>query len=375
MKEIKENVRQKLEFYRTMESSSLILNDALLFHRSKELLNHEYLHYPFMDHIYICHDFSRNGIYERIYWLDEMWQKTEDPVWKYRIQLFGVSDTSRRCSFYTTRYKRNTLLNPDHSFLDKNWLHICRDRFSQAGMADLLEEISQFRPDWIQVEEGEALLLLKAAENYPKIGFTGLQYIELLNSWDLELKQKLRQRFSCPVRRAFQSSLFGWTAFENEADEMELLTSNLSILIKEDVLLLSTTINTVMPVLDYQTECSIYMEGENLKLLQKEPVGSPLLLLKNGEQMCSALFKRPVEFINERVGRILNQVQILQENPGQFSVTIGMNPSYWGWKEEVQKLFIEYLSVPELEEAEYSFSFEKDLLKEKVPFFVNVAKG
>ncbi len=374
MKDIINTAKQQVEYYRLLNDSPVLLDDRLIFYNSSQMINHEYLHYPFMDHIYIHHDLSREGIYERIYWLDGMWKQAESTVWKHRKEICGISEESRGCKFYTTHYRKNTLLNPDKFYIEENILYICRDQLVGDRKQMVWDKIKEFRPEWLQMEAAEALLLLEEDEG--RLALDGLQikYIEILNSLRTDLCAALQQRFGCPVRRSYRSSLFGWIAFENEKSEMELLTENISVHYEKEMPLFSTRINEVMPVFFYRTGYFLSAKADTWIITQEETSGSPLITLDHGSRICGDLFKRPIEFMNERVGRILNQVQITQERAGQFIIHIGMNSSYWGWRDEVKKLFLENLFIPELVRAEYKFFFEKDMLKDKRPFFINAAE-
>lgn len=359
------------------QKPEILLDDRKIFRCAEELLNKDYMYYPYRDQIHIIHTVTENGIYQRIYWLDHSWEQMENSAWNIRRKSAGVHSKSRVCKFCVTHYQKNTLLNPKPVYADgQTILYFCKDQLRPDRIRNVSDELEKFRPEWLQLDTATAELLLEYTQmNYVSWNFQ-LKYIEIVNSGSTQLCQRMKEQFGCTVKRAWISAMFGVFAMENEQGVLELLADNVAVGISDGRAVFSTKQNLLMPVSSYLTNHKIirkdnFAEEDALLLDLKESGNSRFLYLKNGCRLCSDLFCRPVEFINERVGRIISQIHITQKELDVFTVNMGLHSSYFGWKDEIQKMFCEYLYIQELSSVDYQFHFEEDLLGEEGYFFTN----
>lgn len=173
--------------------------------------------------------------------------------------------------------------------------------------------------------------------------------------------------------------MFGYYAMENGAGTMELLEENVAVEESGGRAVFSSKQNLLMPIRFYKTDHAVSLadpfagtpENVPLRLNFKESRNSRFLYLKEGVRLCASLFRRPVEFINEKTGQMIQQIQIIQKEEDVFAIYVGLHPAYFGWKDEIKKMFCEYLYIEELSMAEYRFSFAQGLLTQEGCFFTN----
>lgn len=353
--------KENIKFYQLSGRVKSVVDDKTILMESENLLNQEFMYYPYRDNIRILHGFSEDGVYRRIYWLNEDLKRMEEPVWKLRNKVAGITKNMRFCSFYTTKYRRNTLLNPCAFYQERNRLFICKDQLIGNKIVQTVRFMEEFDPEWIQMEEAVAEILMEYYENYTERGLRP-QYIEIINSDNEILSRRLMEQFGCIVRRTCNSLLFGTFAYEDSRGRLLLLNENVTANGNDGGILLSTKSNRAMPVLNYPVKYKIHSaegyEGEErFEIIPQSSHVHRLFFLPEVGKICADLLYRPIEFINERIGKIINQVQILQQEDLSFSVNMNLNPSYAGWRDEIKKIFGQYIGVDELASAGYEFFF------------------
>lgn len=365
------------------QKPAILLDDRMISESAEELLNKEYLHYPYRDNIRIVHAMAENGIYHKIYWLAEAWERTECPVWNMRKQTAGITRESRVCRLCVTHYLDNTLLHPRPMYTEhQTELYLCMDQIRPDRIRSVCDAWEAFQPEWLQLDTAAAELLLEYAGKGWLTGDFHFRYIEIINTCSDKLCRQLKDLAGCPVKKVWISAMFGYYAMENGAGTIELLEENVAAEESGGRAVFSTRQNLLMPIRFYRTDHAAVrtdsfaaaagtMGSVPLRLDFKESRNSRFLYLKEGGRLCAGLFCRPVEFINEKVGRMIQQLQIIQKEEDVFEVYIGLHPAYSGWKDEIKKMFCEYLYVKELCTAEYRFSFVQGLLTREGYFFTN----
>lgn len=359
--------------------TEILLDDQKISEHAEELLQKEYLRYPYRNNIRVVHAMAENGICHKIYWLADAWEQTECPVWDMRKQAAGITRESRVCRLCVTHYLDNTLLHPKPVYKEhQTVLYLCMDQIRPERLRFVCDAWETFQPEWLQSDAAAAELLLEYAQKGWLTGDFHFRYIEIINTCSDTLCQRLKDLTGCTVKKVWISAMFGYYAMENKSGTIELLEENVAAEESGGRAVFSTRQNLLMPVRFYKTDHMAVRTGTAgmmgsipLRLDFKESRNSRFVSLKKGGRLCAGLFRRPVEFINGKVGRMIRQIQIIQKDEDVFAVYVGLYPAYAGWKDEIKKMFCEYLYVEELCRAEYRFSFFQGLLTKEGHFFIN----
>ena len=335
MENIFKYAEKYIQFYQKRGYNTKV-NDEIIQKNIEELLNPNFLRCLYHNQIKILRSFGNSGIYLKSYWLKEDLYNTYTALWERRKKVSNINESSRFCDFFLTFYQQNTLINPKPFHKNDNRLSIGKDQLTPTGTEKLFELLQGFNPEWIQIDRSVALWLLGLDEKFlQQIKGLEIRYVEIKNFIEPLLVSKIQRVFHCPCRQILYSDLFGPAFYENDYGRLEVIKENVEV----DEQMVSTKINKIMPILNYPVNFS----------LQTKYVGSENL------SFCVDLLFRPLEFINERIGKIVKQVQIVNNNR-EFFIKLGLNEEYYGWQQEIISMYYDYLMINENLKIHFSFN-------------------
>lgn len=391
---------ENINFYKqVLQGNQLLLSDMQAMPIASEeeiqqqvdtMVAQKYLKYPYSSRIQIRNCVTESGVYLKTYWYEEDIAQADQTIWKWR-QTFGITAQDRCCDFFITKYVTNTLLRPIKEHQNQSCLGINKDVLtSTEAVRNVYERIKLFAPKWIQMEEDVAKIFVEFWKKESPQRIVGIQYIELLNCWnDHQIVGDLETIFGCVVRRHYWRSEFGSIAYECGHHHLHICGDNVSVEVisqgksvdygERGKLCITSLTNRVMPLIRYQTgiESTLYT-ADDCTCVTEDPIleiNSQQMDLyietENGGKISSSIFLKPIENINERIGNIIKQFYILQDGVNQFAVNMLIDSSYRGWKDEIEKLFIEHLQQPELADAVFEFMFTDNHMERVTGYFEN----
>ena len=147
-----------------------------------------------------------------------------------------------------------------------------------------------------------------------------------------------------------------------------------------DIYITSLT-NYAMPFIRFKTgERGILhnstINNNDCQLLELIPnTRDSLVHTYTGDQLPACIFLYPIEYINEKIGNIIRQFQIVQNDIDDFTVRMSIRPSYYGWRETISEEFVNNLPEKLLKNAKWKFEYEDkpfdNSTGEKQLYFIN----
>ena len=374
--------RRRAEYTRAADDLSYfeslpLIDKGIVQECFQEFLSERYNSPACRDEIDIRHTSGSTGQYLNVYWHRKDTIRAAAPHWLARRRLFGIGPQSRLCYFYTTEYQGNTILAREEDTLasrDERSLGFCKSGLTGARLRQIVERIGEYRPDWIQVQPSVAVLLADCAEE------EGLDFPDSLRLLELSgetlpdaVRDRLAKAYGCPAVNFYGCNEMGSLALDS-GEGLCCFDSNvyLECLVdgrpagegEEGELYATTLTNRAMPLIRYRT-------GDRGRLWRREDgpdrreltLGrtSDFIVTPSGRRINAYVLLRPVDMINQRMGEIIRQFQVIQEGPARFRCRLAVREAYRGWGETLRGLFIEYLREEELSRAEWAFDIDTHL--------------
>lgn len=326
--------------------------------------NPEYLYYPLNQRIVICHCMDGKGKYFRFYRCEEQIQKQQEELWKRRMEAAGIYREEKSCSFFRTEYAGNTLIPYRPEWIEGVDLGIAAERMAQPDeVRKVYERILEYQPVWLRGEADVVQNLLRFARDHKMPSVDSLRYLELVNGWKLD-KKDLDFLKNCrgTVRQVYSFDWCGDFAFENMDGGMELLpdagiweicVDNMRCPEGEGELVVNMEQNQPMPV-------SCLRTGYQGRIRMNQATGKREIQLKcpdwekESGDASKMILTVPVERINETIGNMIWQYQLETMENG-YRAHLYLRPAYAGWKEEIEKLFLENLRAGQKVSWEFQF--------------------
>lgn len=324
------------------------------------------------------------GTYLKVNWDRRNYVDSVMETWLLRKRYYGISPYDKRCDFYATVYEGNKLVvypEGQQTIIEGNRISFNRNNLDEKRIEQIYKEIYEFDPKWLMLQPSHAVLLAQCIEkrNFPKI--KNLSFIEC-NGEILfeEVRMYLKNIFGCPVGNLYGMTETSTIAYECPYEQMHVCESNVLVEIlddngksiengKEGNVVVTTLTNYAMPFIRYfigdrgsveiEHSCKCGNKSKVLKLTKGRT--NDYVIDRNGDKIHAFIFIRPIEFVNERIGHIIKQFQIIQNGIDDFTVNLSVNPQHLNWKEAISKLFINSLMQESLYGAKFSFNLQTEL--------------
>lgn len=336
------------------------------------------------------------GFYRKIYWNKNDDITSNMGLWCRRKQYFGISEFDKYCYFYITKYISNKFIDTPNSIVssESNALGFCIQNLDTNQILMIYAKMVEFNPAWIMMQPSVALLFANVISKFKLPKIENLKYIELSGEYlTPAVRDKIQSMFQCNVANQYSCIEANSIASECKCGNLHIQSSNVFVEVlrngkavpvgEEGEVYITTLENYAMPFVRYKTgERGIIHESKTCRCGSKEPVlellsgrEGALVITEEMEKLPQYIFNRPIEYINERVGNIIRQFQVIQQAINCFTVRLVLNSSYLNWKDTVKEIFIKELNENALKNAQWKFEYmDKLLLNDEdgnLSYFIN----
>lgn len=367
-----------------------LIHKSMIQRQTQDAISEQYSCIPFHADIMLERTSGSTGKYLKVAWQkkDEIMAGME--LWKKRYEYYGITPRDRYCYFYTTTYARNKLVKSQQEVreIHNRSLGFCKLGLTDERLGEICEKMFAFQPVWLALQPSMALILADFVRRSGKRWTNNLRCVEVSGEMLMEsTRHYLEETFECPVYNLYGTTEVKGIALDFEGNGFRVLNSNVYVEIiradgeKEgsfgDIYVTSLN-NSVMPFIRYETgDRGRFVTNEKgEQILELERCRSTeLITLKDGKKIPPYIFINPIEHINEKIGSIITQFQIVQKEMNLFLVRLALKENYMGWEQTMKEEFIRYLGEKQLSEAEFIFEFSPNTLpvneRGKLPYFVS----
>ena len=361
----------------------------------------DYLLFPKKENMVILRSMGASGRPLKVHWDAQALENAHAAVRRLRQEWYGISPGDAYCYFFTMEYRRNSLvyaLRDSALGEDGRSLGFAMRNLSGARLRTIHADMLSFDPVWLSLTPHIAIHLAEAIQSGRLPALPRLRYVELTGELsDKATRTMLTAAFACPIGNLYATAEAGGVALACPKGHLHILEENVFVEAFRDgqpvpggvegALTLTSRLNYAMPLLWYQTGDRGCIDKAVCPCGHPSPVlrltaarANDFVRLPDGGRIVADVFLYAIETINERIGPIIRQFRIAQTSaaPLAFAVTLVLHPSYSGWRDMVQTLFVENLREDALQGAAFAFEFGEQLLPDDparpLGYFRNDAK-
>lgn len=328
-----------------------------------------------------------SGHYLKVYWNNYDDIRSMMGLWYRRKQYYDVLPTERCCFFYTTDYVWNKFVDEQEESLsiDGRLLGFSKKNLNNERILGIYNRMEKFLPTWIMMQPSIALILTNKIKYFHLPKFKGLKMIELSGEYlTEEMREDIAEAFGCKVANQYGCIEANSIASECGGKLLAVQSANVYVEIvrdgkvqpygEEGDIYITSLVNQAMPFVRYRigergilypAGTSDYTGGSDiLKLLNGRTSSS--VLTESFDKIPSYIFLEPIEYINERIGNIIRQFQVVQEEINKFTVYLVIRSAYTNWENAIKEIFLERLQEENLNKASFKFVFSDILLPDSV---------
>lgn len=377
-----------------------LVDKKMIINSNAEMLSDKYQGYADQKKLTIRRTSGSSGHYLKIYW--DVFDNTRSllGLWYRRKQFYHINPQDKFCYFYTTDYLMNKYVEPKEATVsfDNRSMGFSKRNMNSERIIDIYMRMLDFQPVWLMMQPSIALLFSNVIRKNKLPKIESLTYMELTGEYLTgTVREEIEAAFQCTVSNQYGCNEANSIASECPNKKLHLNSSNVYVEIlkegravpmgEEGDIYITTLENQAMPFIRYRIgEKGILHDSASCSCGCKDMV----LELKNGrdgvpvttenqEQIPSYIFIRPIEYINEKVGNIIKQFQIVQHDINQFTVKLVIKASYMNWKDTIKEVFLEELQEEALRNAQWEFVYTDELLPDdrtgKLAYFINECKS
>jgi phenylacetate-CoA ligase len=361
-----------------------------------KFISEKYKYFPYSQDLIINRTSGSTGKFLKVFWSKNDEIRSMFSLWMLRSKVYGIDASSKFCSFHTTVYNANRLVETPDSMLlssDRN-LSFSKLNMDYYKLGEYYKQILDFKPEWLFVQPSIAYLLADYIEQNNLYIPDSLKYIELTGEYLFSnYHEKIRKIFQVKTANMYGSNETNGIAIECSEGHLHCLNNNVIVEILKDgkrvedgeegEIYVTSLTNTVMPFIRYALGdrgimytnelCSCGRRSPIIKLISGR-VGE-YLQLDNGELLNCYIFLYPIERINSHMGNPINQFQVEQNTLNKITVNLVIKKSFNNWKDSICAEFKNYISKIGISNVECEFKFFDSILPDnstgKLQFFLN----
>lgn len=366
----------------------------------KKMLSTDYFYPPGRDTLITQRTSGSTGQILKVEWNKYDFIRSLFYLWILRSRFYGIDASSKYCSFYSTLYRGNKLVeNIPEINASNNGKNIS---FSKMILDDehlykYLKKMHEFKPEWLFLQPSVAYILADFIDrNSLKVPET-LKYIELTGEYLFdEFRKKILEVFRVPVANMYGCMEANGIALECKNGHMHLLNNNVAVEIlnggntvgygREGEIFITSLYNKAMPFIRYALgdrvvlspaeKCGCGLQSDILEVIAGRV--NDFVIVEGREPISSYLFVYSLESINVKLGYPVKQFQIIQESKDNFTANLSLHNRYAGWKETVKKEFLLEMSKLRLDKMNWNIQFHDVIMPTgntgKLQFFINRVK-
>lgn len=362
----------------------------------KELLSDQYLLFPKKNHILLRSTSGSTGKYLKIYWDEYEAVQSMVPLWVARQRYYHIKPSDKYCFFFNNVENGNHLVEEGNIAYSENdtYIGFSKNGLTKERLLEIYYKMYEFKPKWLMMMPSVGALLCECIKENKLLPINSIEYIEFTGEMLLDsFRKEVEELFQCKVSNQYGCNEADSIAFECPCGHMHMMTSNEYVEIIEDGkcvsdgvegdIYITTLYNHAMPFIRYcigdrgrivtDIECPCGNKRSILEVTKGRK--NDYILMKDGRKINAFVFVRTIEFLNARMGNIIKQFQIIQNDYGVFTVRLAVLKQCINWKDVIKEEFINFLKEPDLKNAEYKLELSDALFPDdkngKLLFFKN----
>lgn len=290
------------------------------------LVNRDIYYFPYRDHL-ISMDFYVNGIFQKIYWLRENLNMTEEFIWLRRKK---VTPDMIRMVFVDNIYYLNTLIRNYKCFASDRCVEILNELIFARDREVIISSIVKNNVKWIQISI-ECFELLLEFISIEELKDSGIVYVELIT--DDFFEQKIENNYydeNFMISIVGFMPLVGFYMFDGERNG-----DIYSVEVIDDGIEISSKVNKAVDICHYTISNYIHnrrhIRNKQCFIIEKQ-------------------LQSVIEYINETMGKIVISEHVEYDDlENKIAITVKIHNSYKGWSEKVKSLIINKLTLDIIE--------------------------
>ena len=364
-----------------------------------KFLSEDYLYYPKNKDLIICRTSGSTGKFLKIYWSKQDDIRSKFHLWRMRNKYYNIEPQDKFCSFHTTVYTNNKLVNMLDSMIFYNGRNLS---FNKANMGfenieEYYKKITEFKPKWLFIQPSIAFLIAEYLDKNNLVVPEELKYIELTGEYLFNnYRRRIEEVFKVKTANQYGCNEANCIAIECPYGHFHCMDKNVIVEIQnngsvvnrgdEGEIIITCLTNTTMPFIRYAIgdrgilyegrECDCGNRTSELELLSGRV--SEYILSPAKEPLSCYIFLRPIESINSRMGNPIKQFQVKQNSLKKFTLIMSLRNSFNNWKDTICKEFKEETKALGFHNTEWEFIFCDCILPDatngKLRFFINEMK-
>lgn len=350
-----------------------------------QLISENYLGEMVTGRLIRSHTSGSTGTYLDVYWNRADYATALVPLWIERYKYAGVHTKDRVCVFNTT------LKDQQEYRIVQSQMMISKQNLTKERLLSVYEKILEFDPVWFLIHPGIASMLLQIVKENKLPIPSNLKYIELTGEMVLEgLKEEMQKTFRCKVRCHYGTMEVNTIGIEDEGVYRVFQNSVYVEVIDADGNLardgqygdiyVTSLHNKAMPVIRYGTgdKGKVILSNDGKQQIElKQARKNDFVDIPSGYQIPPDVLLGPVEAINQAMGLMVYQFQVVQQSHNSLVIKVVLD-SEMSESEFIrlyQELFIENWK----EEFEWKYEFYKTVQINqdtgKCGWFINQIRG
>lgn len=415
LKEIVKHVCSKVPFYiKYAEEHELDINNVsiddfnklplvtkdMVMDNPKEFTSSDCNRYLYKKNLTVRRTSGSTGRYLKVYWNAHDDVRSLLGLWYRRKKFFNIVPSDKYCFFYTTDYAYNRFVAEykDTIYIVDKLLGFSKINLTPERIYDIYLQMKQFQPVWIMMQPSIAMLLAEVIRKQDLGRIDSLRYIELTGEYLTTVaRDEISETFQCEVANQYGCNEVNSIASDCTKHRLHVQNSGIYVEILKDGepvkngeegdIYITSFHNHAMPFVRYKIGergilhdascCDCGNTALVLELLNGRE--SSTIITRQGNRIPAYIFLRPVEYINEKLGNIIRQFQVVQNGIDDFTVYIVLKKSYANWNDEIKNVFVREIRDDALKDAQWNFVFRDVLIPEnttgKLSYFVCACKG
>ena len=366
-----------------------LLTKELIQANQQNFISDKYNHHPLNAGLIIRRSSGADGKYIKAYWHND--ENAQSELWDIRKSRYNISQTDKFAHFFTTQYITNSWLEPKSANLSSSGerLGFCTRNMDSNRLREIYDQLCGFNPAWLYFSSDIAQLFACYIKEEKLPPIPGLKYLECTGNYINQTRRnELEAAFGCPVAYQYNCSEANAIAFSDErGDVRRCLKSDVFVEILSDGkpvpegetgdIYVTSLTNYAMPFIRFRTGYRglLHNSDDDCQLLELVPSDNEFIQAYTGDRLPACVFLYPIEYINEKIGNIIRQFQIVQNDIDDFTVRMSIRPSYYGWREVISEEFVNNLPEKLLKNAKWKFEYEDkpfdNSTGEKQLYFIN----
>ncbi len=365
-----------------------ILSKNTVQQKHDEFVSGVYQRYPKINDINVKRTSGSTGKYLKIYWDYKDDIKSSIPLWVIRQRHYNITPNMRMCSFYSSAYLENSLIEMNEFEENANKLSFTKINLTYEKMVNDYKKILEFKPEWMMLQPSIAYMMAEAVKKEKLPIPENLKYIELFGEYLFDSQKKaIKDTFSVDIANMYGCNEANGIAFEFKDRKLHVLTDNVlvevlkdgkQVFCEEGDIYITTLNNHAMPFIRYETgDRGILTRCKDNDYILELKSGriSEFISLKDGGKLNSYNISSAMEYTNENMLNVVKQYQAIQTSVDTFKMIMVIDPVYKGWKKAVEESFLENILKDELEYTNWEFEWVDMICPDKetgkYKFFIN----